>query len=514
MATGTLMLAWLLAASPTPGEVYYINQHQLRIPISVDPARRAEIKELILFMSADEGKTWHEQAVASPDQEAFPFYAPKDGTYWFSVCVINQQNKREPADIYTAPPSQKIVIDTLKPLLRIKSAERQGEDVVVNWEIQEDHPDPNSLKLEYRTPDAPPNQWMPAPISQAAPGQTRVRLAGTGPVSLRLQVQDLAGNAGSADYDLSPAAQVAAMPPVSNPSPVVPASTGAIAANAWETPRGTQASPLPKGDARPSLDLSPPPTPSVPASSPPEMDTGNRVLAESNRMSVPAAAEPLATRLPRGQLPPLQIVNTKQIALDYEVTKAGPSGIGKVELWMTQDDGKSWEKFAENPTLKPPLTVELPAEGIFGFRLVLQSKAGRYKPPPTTGDLPEMRLELDTTPPTAQLFEPTPDPKQADALILTWSATDRNLAPRPVTLQWAEQPTKEWQTIAADLTNDGHYTWKLPKDIPYQVFLRLTVRDTAGNVSTAETRQPVCIDLVKPEGHLLGLAGAARQLQP
>ena len=63
MSTGTLMLAWLLAANPAPGDVYYLNQHQLRIPISVDPVRRVEIKELILFMSADEGKTWTKPAV-------------------------------------------------------------------------------------------------------------------------------------------------------------------------------------------------------------------------------------------------------------------------------------------------------------------------------------------------------------------------------------------------------------------------------------------------------------------
>src|ERR1700736_127538 len=99
MATGTLMLAWMLSASPAPADVYHINQQQLKIPISIDPSRRAEIKELRLFVSADEGRTWNQQAVASPDQEAFSFYAPRDGLYWFSVAIVNQQGKQEPLDI-------------------------------------------------------------------------------------------------------------------------------------------------------------------------------------------------------------------------------------------------------------------------------------------------------------------------------------------------------------------------------------------------------------------------------
>ena len=40
----------------------------------------------------------------------------------------------------------------------------------------------------------------------------------------------------------------------------------------------------------------------------------------------------------------MQIVNTTQVSLDYEVNKVGPSGIGKVELWVTQDDGQ-WKVF-------------------------------------------------------------------------------------------------------------------------------------------------------------------------
>ena len=532
MTMGSLMLAWLLAASPTSGEVYYINQHQLRIPITVDQARRSEIKELILYMSADEGKTWNEQAVASPDQDAFPFYAPKDGTYWFSVCVVSPQGKREPPDIYNVAPSQRIVIDTLKPLVRIKSTERQGEDVVVNWEIQEDHPDWATLKLEYRSADAPANQWMPVPLSPATSGQTRFRPTSATALALRLQMQDLAGNGSTAEGEVA-ANLAAALPPSSSPqlpSPtpavqnipaIVPPAQGTtgqatgttVPATAWQNTNPPKPFAAAANEAKPGFEVPPPMAPfnSQPTTNLPGTDLGSRLVASSDSA---ATASPSATGvtsprpMPRGSLPPLQIVNNRQISLDYEVTKVGPSGIDKVELWMTRDDGKTWERFAENRTPKPPLTVDLPGEGVYGFRLVLSSKAGRSQLPPTNNTLPEVRVELDTTPPTAQLFRPEPDPRQSDTLILTWNATDRNMAPNPITLQWAEQPGREWQTIIADHPNDGRYSWKLPPQIPFQVYLRLITKDSAGNTSIAETPEPVCIDLTEPVGHIRGLAGA------
>jgi hypothetical protein len=536
MTTTALLLAWVLAGSPQPVKEYHINQHQIRIPISIESAaQRAEIHELILFMSNDEGKTWNQQAVASPDQDAFPFYAPRDGVYWFTVCVVNQKGEREPEDIYKAPPSQitKIVVDSLKPLVRIKSAARQGDDLVVNWEIQEDHPDLATLKLEYKPANAPDSQWTPASIQPQLIGQGRFRVANPGPLDLRMQMQDLAGNPGVGSFKVAAAlgtsgTQLASaeVPAGLAPTPPAPAPPTGSSWDKLVQPASTSR-PEPRLPTEPVLPMPPAPVlthteprPPVDRATPPPVnpfqipgaplgDGKPPLVASSDK--TPVTPAPAATRNPAsgtvGTLPPLQVINTRQVSIDYEVTKHGPSGIGKVELWMTRDDGRRWEKFAESTDLKPPLRVELPAEGAYGFRLLLHSKAGRHKPVPVSGDLPEMRVELDTTPPMAQLYRPEPDPNQADALILSWTASDRNLDAKPITLQWAEKAGGPWQTIVADWPNDGRYTWKLPPNIPFMVYLRLSAKDTAGNISTAETPEPICIDLKEPEGHLLGISG-------
>jgi hypothetical protein len=157
------------------------------------------------------------------------------------------------------------------------------------------------------------------------------------------------------------------------------------------------------------------------------------------------------------------------------------------------------------------MTVNLPGEGVFGLRLVVSSRAGLGRRPPQSGDLPQMRIEVDTSPPTVKLASVRPDPQRRDALILTWNASDHNLAANPITLQWAERPDGTWQTIAQEMTNSGSYSWQLTPNLPYRVYLRVEARDTAGNVSRDETPDPVLIDLHEPEGQLLGVQGNLRR---
>jgi hypothetical protein len=181
-------------------------------------------------------------------------------------------------------------------------------------------------------------------------------------------------------------------------------------------------------------------------------------------------------------------------------------------LYLTQDGGKNWAQFVEDPEAEKATsgtryqrTLELPGEGVFGLYLVVRNPAGVGKAAPRPGDAPEMVIEVDTTTPSATLFKPGPDPARRDALLLTWSAEDRNLTARPVALEWATESEGPWQEIASDLPNTGKYSWVVPQGTPVRVYLRLRVRDTAGNVGLAVTSQPQLVDLSEPEGALVGV---------
>ena len=85
-------------------------------------------------------------------------------------------------------------------------------------------------------------------------------------------------------------------------------------------------------------------------------------------------------------------------------------------------------------------------------------------------------------------------------MVLTWKATDRNLSLNPVILEWSEKREGPWSPIGAgELPNTGKYSWAMHPNMPASVYLKLMVKDSAGNVAVAQTQEPLLIDLNIPE---------------
>jgi hypothetical protein len=163
MGTGALAL-WLLMGVGAAGDAPFpMKDRTISIPynLSVNPA---EVSEVVLYVSIDQGRVWSRAAVIRPTDRAFAFQAPTDGVYWFNVAVVYRNGSQVPADGSQSPVQQKVIFDTQKPLVRLTSADRLGDEVIVNWEIQEPNADLASLKLEYRALDASAGGfWTAAP---------------------------------------------------------------------------------------------------------------------------------------------------------------------------------------------------------------------------------------------------------------------------------------------------------------------------------------------------------------
>lgn len=509
MATGWLACTCLLlaAGSPAAEDVVHINQRGFQIPIRVQPERQSEVRELVLYLSRDQGRTWEIYARATPDRKAFDFHAAGDGLLYFSVAVTDRSGRQDPPDIYKAPVGQKILIDTTRPILKLTTLERVGDEVQVAWEAREERPEWTSLKLEHRASGAPGTAWTPLPATPGERGGLKFRPVSAGEVAVRLTLRDLAGNEAveertvSAGSGVVTTSAVTPLPPPGapfNPSMTIPPPPA----------------PPPSGSPISVSNMVPPPpapAPVVPAPAPPV-----EPIASPYTGGLPTPAMPLAGGVPtRGALPGLQIVNKKEVKLGFDVAKFGPSGLGTVEVYMTTDEGATWQKAPGEPVVSLPLpaevkagspvrgtvAVQLPRDGqTYGFYLVVKSRAGLSKAPPRPGDAPQVRIEVDSTQPSAELYAPQADTARRDSLVLLWKAEDRNLAATPVSLEWSASPGGPWEFIGEpQLPNTGRYTWTVPERTPPKVYLKLTVRDTAGNVAVAQTPDPVLIDLSVPE---------------
>jgi hypothetical protein len=510
MGIGSFALACLLAVGAgAASEEWHMNQTQFKIPIRIKPELQADIAELHLYCSRDEGRTWNQVGRATPDKDAFLFTTNGDGKYWFKVAVVNQKGVQEPSDVYTAPVGQKIVVDTIKPEVRA-GAERQGDQVNVGWEINEQYPRPETLKVEYHTSDAPDGIWSSVPITA---GQSKVTFKpdnSTAPIVVRVQIEDMAGNLGGGLANLpgtaAPVVQTALPPPAAPPSSVIP------------TPSA--------GNTGTSVNPTPPFNP-VPLPRPGELAAGSAPAGTPAQPFTASTGNGFSgAPLPgHGALPRLQLVNKSQVRLDYEVAKLGPSGVGSVDVYVTADEGQTWdpcpvEAAPEVPAIDPRGTVvkggvlvQLPRdEVVYGFYMVVKSRAGLGKPPPKRGDAPQIRIERDTIAPAVHWLPPKPDPNRRDTLLLGWEAADRNLTQNPVTLEWAEDPNGTWHPIGnPGMPNTGHYAWQVPADLKQpSVYLRVSVRDAAGNVGVHQTEQPELVDLSVPEITITGVASPAR----
>ncbi len=90
---------------------------------------------------------------------------------------------------------------------------------------------------------------------------------------------------------------------------------------------------------------------------------------------------------------------------------------------------------------------------------------------------------------------------------VAYSSRDKNPAADSVDLFYAGNRQGPWVPIAKGLKTEGQYRWVPPAEAGQHAYLRMTVRDQAGNTNTAETPQPVVLDdLSRPRGQLLGIS--------
>jgi hypothetical protein len=197
------------------------------------------------------------------------------------------------------------------------------------------------------------------------------------------------------------------------------------------------------------------------------------------------------------------LVGTRTFDLEYDIAPVDSSGVARVELWGTRDGGRSWRKFGRDDDCRSPVRVDVDDEGVYGFRIVVESGSGRGGVAPVSGDRPEIWVGVDLTPPTARITAAGPTAGRGSAqLRIDWQAYDENLPPRPISLHYSRHPGGPWSMIAAGLKNTGHYIWTPDRYVPDQVYLRLDVGDTAGNNTTIRTSRPVTLTRPQPTGRI------------
>jgi hypothetical protein len=217
--------------------------------------------------------------------------------------------------------------------------------------------------------------------------------------------------------------------------------------------------------------------------------------------------------LPEGAEPIM--VNTTTFGLEYEVESVDRWGVSRVELWGTRDGGQTWRRYSLDDDNRSPVETTVEGDGLYGFRVVVESAGGFASRPPQPGDRPELWVGVDQQRPVVELTSiEQGQGNLADHLILRWRAEDSNLESRPIAIFYSSRPTGPWSAVATGLENTGEYAWRLSRYLPPQFFLRMEARDSAGNLAAYQTTEPIVLNQPQPSGRLRGVQTSVSPTQP
>lgn len=430
-------------AQEQAGDVLFSRHRHFRIPFQTGGADN-RLRQLQLFVSTDQGKTWQPSAIAAPEQGHFRFICDRDGLYWFTVQTLDQDNRYYPPTMERAQPSLKVVVDTVPPTVTLRALPPRGGEVGVIWDVRDDYLDvtsPTALKLDYRQGGG---NWLPLAFHPAA-SQHYWNPETNAPVEVRLRARDRAGNEGEATVVVS--LQGAATPFQPNPPPGDPQGLAGL-------PHGY--------------------SPTDP----------NRRLVNSKRISLNyelsdvgpsgiSAMELWFTQDGRNwnkyPLPAQDGEHRDRKQVVFEVNSEGIYGFTLV--------ARSGVGLGERPPQvgdRPQLWVEvdLTKPAVQLHQVVVGQGADKGK------------------------------------LMIVWSAQDRNLHPQPIKLSYAEQLTGTWTTIQQNLANSGRYIWQMPETVPYQFHVKVEAADLAGNIGEAITRDLIKVDLSQPRVKIVNVSPA------
>lgn len=543
------------AAASTLPKPKHTNKTRFRIPFKFDSTalQRMNAREIQLHVSQNHGESWELAQTLTPEGGRFEYHAPGEGEFWFAVKTLDGRNQLHPQrGAYET--GLIVVVDNTDPILELSLKPLEGGQVQLVWKAADRNLDVSTLRIEYQTGGA--NDWEVLPVPQRSSGEHIWAVNQSGLLMVRGSVSDLAENQGQSTTHINVAATGAQnekprsttrRPPIAMPDerPGAQDSQGqgglaGVDTNGPNSADGVPQLPIitPRGSlpvytparqrlvsnstAQPAAEPSHQPFSAMPVVPP---AVPNEPVRELTLPAVPVAT---STPLPTPTLPVVQapqqpaaapaqppnqrsslarhrIVRNREFQIGYKLGDVGPSGISGVELFVTEDNGRVWWKYDDDPDQKSPFDVKVYRDGTFGFAIRARSGAGLSIDPPVPGQPPEIVVTVDQTPPIVNLF-PIQQGQglSANRLLIRWKIAEEHPAEKPVSLQYAASQNGPWETFCGwrDDTNSS-YEWTVGPTVPSQFYLRVLVRDHAGNIGQAETTMPIVVDMQRPTARIV-----------
>ncbi|MHC5536923.1 hypothetical protein ACYOEI_01460 [Singulisphaera rosea] len=149
----------------------------------------------------------------------------------------------------------------------------------------------------------------------------------------------------------------------------------------------------------------------------------------------------------------------------------------EVQLWVSEDRGKSWKPKDSTTPDQPSFTFQAAKDGEYWLAVRTVDDEGRLHPSSNDQIVPSMKVVVDTTPPTLAL---EPEMRSASLASILWKIGDDHPDVATLTFEYQVEGRKDWQPIPRQNPGAiGCATWDAGYTSPLRV--RATVSDRAGN---------------------------------
>jgi hypothetical protein len=538
----------------------YLPYAQFQIPFNIDNSG-SQPSAVQLLVSTDEGATWQTHGRASPRARHFDFRAAAEGEYLFKVQTLDASGVAFPS------PDQplRVKVDTSKPQASIQAdLDREG-NLVVDLRVSDDHLDLNTAMIRLRTDRDP--TWREVPVNTLSPagehfeGQVEILIPQCREVAIVFSIADMAKNPGEATL-LFPMPRTAANPnelqlasttsneavakpsksAISKAGDVVPGMNipganipGAVTWNAQQlsNPKyakpslvapGSSASTTPQAESTGSSQGNYPTTPRIIksndkagpgqlAKSGLEIEVGPRIDPKPEELRLPDALAETQNESANDEIDVADsrvdqpyFCRSRTFSLDYSVEALGGNALSEVELWGTEDHGRTWQKWGSDPDRTSPFDVKVGNDGLFGFRMVLVGAGGTVLGNPKPGDDADAWIHIDSETPTCKITRAVYGVgSEAGMLVVDYHCADSDLSDQAISLSWSSSPEGPWTAVANGLKNTGLYLWKADPGLPNRVYMKLEAVDKAGNVGVHRLELPIDTKGLAPRGRIQGI---------
>ncbi|MHC4917044.1 MAG: hypothetical protein ACYTGB_16315 [Planctomycetota bacterium] len=145
--------------------------------------------------------------------------------------------------------------------------------------------------------------------------------------------------------------------------------------------------------------------------------------------------------------------------------------------------------------------MRLPRAGSYGLALSAVDSVGIEHKPPRRGTRQAFEISTDKVPPVLEALKWVKKGQVVSArkgIEIEWKATDKNIGPKPVSVEFSSNAGRNWQAVGMNREAAGKLTWTAPDRIDSRrCLLRLVARDLLGNESQL-TSSPFTVDNKPP----------------